>query len=263
MGLGVELIEGIEHHTPVLAAHSRRVVDVQHGVADRPQRHAGVAGREVSTAPHAGEKGLGIRLGGPIWGQHDKRGQLVVLTAQPVGEPGTQTRFARHLAAGHDEGASRIMIDGIGLNRLEHRQFVDDLGRVREQFADPAPTLAGLIELEHGRCHRKASLTRGHGGDALTIADRIRQILVEILLQLRLVVPEIELGRSPVHVQVNEPLGLRRKVRESGQRGMNAGNSRGRRSEQLAGPECRQCQTAQADTRIAEELTPGLIQLEF
>jgi hypothetical protein len=44
---------------------------------------------------------------------------------------------------------------------------------------------------------------------------------------------------------------------------MNAGNSRGRRSEQLAGPECRQCQTAQADARIAEELTPGLIQLEF
>jgi hypothetical protein len=44
---------------------------------------------------------------------------------------------------------------------------------------------------------------------------------------------------------------------------MNAGNGRGRRSEQLADPECRQCQSAQADARVTEELTPGLIQLEF
>jgi hypothetical protein len=44
---------------------------------------------------------------------------------------------------------------------------------------------------------------------------------------------------------------------------MNAGDGRGRRSKQLAGPECRQCQTAQTDACIAEELTPGLIQLEF
>jgi hypothetical protein len=44
---------------------------------------------------------------------------------------------------------------------------------------------------------------------------------------------------------------------------MNAGDGRGRRSEQLAGPECRQRQTAQTDARVTEELTPGLIQLEF
>ncbi len=155
------------------------------------------------------------------------------------------------------------MIDGVGLDRLEHRQFIHHLGRMRQQFTDPAPALASLVELEHRRGHRKTGLARSHGGDALTIAHRVRKILVEVLLQLRLVVPEIELGRSAIHVQIDEAHGLGREVRKTGQRRMHPRHRRSRSPQQLARPERGQRQTAEADTRIAEELTPGLIQLEL
>ena len=81
MGLGIEAIESVEHHTPVLPADSRRVVDVQHGVTDGPQGHARVAGRQISTAPHASEERLGIGLGRPVGCQHHEGGQFVVLAA--------------------------------------------------------------------------------------------------------------------------------------------------------------------------------------
>ena len=76
-------------------------------------------------------------------------------------------------------------------------------------------------------------------------------------------VPQVELGWGPIHVQVNEALGLGREVRKSRQWWMNPRNRRIRSTQQLARSERGECQSAKADACIAKKLTSGLIQLKF
>ena len=112
------------------------------------------------------------------------------------------------------------MIDGAGVHAFDHGDLIHDLRRVREQLAHPAAALAVLREFEHARSHRQPRLAAGHRGDALAIANALRQILVEKLRQPRLVIPQVELRGCPVHVQVDEALRFGRKVRQPGQGSM-------------------------------------------
>ncbi len=50
-----------------------------------------------------------------------------------------------------------------------------------------------LRELVFARCDWQTLLTAGHGGDALALSNRIRQVLVELFLEGWLVVPQIDL----------------------------------------------------------------------
>ena len=118
--------------------------------------------------------------------------------------------LAGHFAAGHHERAGRVVIDGVGVDGLDQRDVVDDLGRVRQQLADPLAALAVLLELELRRRDREPRLAAGHRGDALALADAVGQVLVEIFGQLRLVIPQVDLRRAAVHVQIDDRLGLRR-----------------------------------------------------
>ena len=65
---------------------------------------------------------------------------------------------------------------------------VHDCCDVRQQLADPGTDLPVLIEIEDRRSDRKALLPRRHRRDPLAHPHRIGQILVEQLVQLRLVV---------------------------------------------------------------------------
>ena len=58
--------------------------------------------------------------------KHDEGRQVVALAAQAVGQPRADARLARHFAAGHDERAGRIVIDGVGVHRLDQGDVVDD-----------------------------------------------------------------------------------------------------------------------------------------
>ena len=181
---------------------------------------------------------------------HEGR-QVVVLAAEAVGNPGTEARFARHLVAGHEERAGRVVVDGVGVDRLHHGDVVREAGRPRQQVADPQGALPVLGKFELRRRNREFGLATGHRGDALTLAHGIRQILAELRVQARLVVEGVELRRPAVHVQVNQPFGARRKVRESGQGRLDAprrgGGVRPRREHLQAEP-------AQREARAAEEL---------
>jgi hypothetical protein len=149
-----------------------------------------------------------------------KARQVIALAAETVREPGTDAGLARHLAAGHDKGAGRIVIDGAGVDGAHERDVIDDLRRVRQQLAGPHAALAVLRNLKHRRRDGQPRLAAGHGGDALALAHALRQILVKKGLQARLVIPQIELRGRAVHVQVDEAFRLRGKVRQPRQRRM-------------------------------------------
>ena len=97
------------------------------------------------------------------------------------------------------------MVDGVGVHRFHDADVVGNFTHLREQFADPGAVLTFLRELEDRRSTGKTILTRRHRRNALTIADRIGQVLVEVLSQFRLVVPQIKLRRTIGHKQPDDP----------------------------------------------------------
>ena len=105
------------------------------------------------------------------------------------------------------------MVDGLGVNRLDHRDVIGNPLHVRDQFAHQYSGISTPLKSELTGGHRETLLAAGHGGDALSVANRVRQFLIKILSQPWLVVEEIQLGRGSIHVEVNEVLSLGRKVR--------------------------------------------------
>ena len=77
-----------------------------------------------------------------------------------------------------------------------------------------SPCCANLKDRRRGR---ELSLKRGHAGEPLAHADRIRQIRAAQRLQLRLVVEQIELRGRAVLEQIDDALGFRREMRQAGQ----------------------------------------------
>ncbi len=68
------------------------------------------------------------------------------------------------------------------------------------------------LKLEHRRHARKRALPRCHAGDALPHADRAGQFLAMMRAKLRLVIQKVDVRRPAGHEQVDDALGLRRKV---------------------------------------------------
>ena len=90
---------------------------------------------------------LGQRLAVP-GNHHDEGGQVLVDRPQPIGDPRAQARPARELKPGLRKRHRRIVIDLLGVHRLDEAQVVDHLGGVRQQLADPGARLPVLRELE-------------------------------------------------------------------------------------------------------------------
>ena len=92
------------------------------------------------------------------------------------------------------------------------RMIVEIVGHFRDvgqQLGDPSACLAMLLEFEDRRRDREAALSRGHGRQALTLANGLGQVLVVPVLHLRLVVEEVHLRRGADHVQIDRALDLR------------------------------------------------------
>ena len=75
----------------------RRIREVQHRIAHRPQLDALIPAREGSPLPHTRVRRLVAPL--PV-NHHDKCGQILVLAAQAISDPRTQAGPARDLEAG-------------------------------------------------------------------------------------------------------------------------------------------------------------------
>ena len=181
-----------------------RIVQVEHRILAAAELHALVLRRQEAAAPQPRVERL-IAFAGPRQ-QHDEAGQVGVLGAEPVGEPGADRRPAGLLRPGLDEGDRRIVVDRVGVHRPDDAQLVDDLRRVRQQLADPGAGLAVTREVELRAGHRERLLEGGHAGEALALADRLRQLLAVHRAQPRLVVEQLELRRAAALEQVDDRL---------------------------------------------------------
>ena len=164
--------------------------------------------RQIAARPEPGRDGLELFHVGRLGHHHHERRQVLVERAQPVGDPGAQAGPAGDLVARLGEGDGRLVVDGVGIHAADEAHFVDHLGRVGQQLADPHAALAVLGELVFRRRDGKPRLPAGHGRQPLALADRVGQVLVVHGVHLRLVVVEIHLRRAADHVQIDDVLGL-------------------------------------------------------
>ena len=112
-----------------VAVHAGRVGQEQHRVALGAQRHALVLAGQEAGAPEAVVERLGLLAAGPGRSHHDEGGQVLVLGAQAVAEPGAEAGPAGELMAGADVGDGRVVVDRLGLDGLDDGDVVDDLRR--------------------------------------------------------------------------------------------------------------------------------------
>ncbi len=207
----------------------------------------GVLARQIAARPEPGRDGLKLFHVGRL-GHHDDEGrQVLVERAQPVRNPGTQAGPAGDLVARLGEGDGRLVVDGVGIHAADEAHFVDHLGRVRQQLADPHAALAVPGELVLRRRDGEPRLAAGHGRQPLALADRVGQVLVVPGVHLRLVVVEIHLRRAADHVQIDDVLGLAGEVR-AGQ--VRTGRGGGSAAESMLPPVRPKSETAAAPPSV-------------
>ena len=115
--------------------------------------------------------------------------------------------FTWNFRTSANKGLGRVVIDGVGMHRVDNAKVVRHLGKVRQQFAHPVATFATLLKLEHRRRHQ-LSLAPSHGRDPLPHANAFGKRLLEQLFQLRFVIKQIDLTWCPRHEKENDMLGL-------------------------------------------------------
>ena len=120
---------------------------------------------QKATAPGAISQRLRIALA--LRHHHDIRRQVLILAAQPIGDPRAHRRASGELKAGLRHGDGGVVIDLLRIHRTDQADLVGDLGRVRHQFAEPHAALAVLREVEHGGRAGELILKRRHGGQPL------------------------------------------------------------------------------------------------
>ena len=154
--------------------------------------------------------GAGEERSAPVLGRHDRiaarthrdeAGQVLVLRAQAVGDPGAHAGALQAAVAAIHQHQRRFMIGHVGIHRSDDAEVVDVLlGRAGEQLAhlDAAPAVFAECK---GRAQRGAGL-------ALGAEIRVRQGLAVVSRQERLGVEGVDLRRPAVHEQVDDLSGL-------------------------------------------------------
>jgi hypothetical protein len=128
----VQFAERVEHGAAAGGGDAGRILNVENGIADVTEGDSGVFAGEEAAGPHAGEEGLSCGAAAPGRREDDEGREVVAFAAEAIGEPGAEAGFAGHFAAGHHKGARRVVVDGIGVDRLHESQIVDIVGGIRQ-----------------------------------------------------------------------------------------------------------------------------------
>ena len=83
------------------------------------------------------------------------------------------------------------------MKRFHHAEFVRDFREVLKGFRETDPALPMLGEREDGPGSRKRGLTSRHAGEALSVENRIGDLLAVNFVEMRFVVEEINLWWAP------------------------------------------------------------------
>jgi hypothetical protein len=147
--------------------------------------------RQKTRAPQAAIQRLVPRLA--AGDEHYECRQIVVGAPQAVADPRAHARPPRLLASGLDEGDRRIVVDRLGVQRVDEAQLVHDLRGVRHQLADRRAALAVPVEFEERGSEWLAFLLRGHRRQPLPHADGVGDFVAVPFFQLGLVVEQLHL----------------------------------------------------------------------
>ena len=132
-------------------------------------------------------------------------------------KPRAHAGAARQLTPGLEIGNCRIVIDRLGVHAPQDTNVIRNLARERKLITEPLPALAMLPEAIHGGHNREPVLLGDHTGNTLRPKDGRRNILIEAVFDLRLVVQEVEMRGAAGLKQKDDPFGPCRKV-HAGQR---------------------------------------------
>ena len=109
--------------------------------------HALVVGVEEAVAPESSVEWLPALVLGDE--DHERR-QVVIITAESVAEPGSDGRPPGNLRSGLKERDGGIVIDGLSVQGAHEAQLIDDLRRMRQEFADPRAALSVTSKVKDG-----------------------------------------------------------------------------------------------------------------
>ncbi|XAM01401.1 hypothetical protein OT109_08400 [Phycisphaeraceae bacterium D3-23] len=137
--------------------------------------------------------------------------------AQPIAHPRAHRRPAGLLVARLEEGDARLVVDRLGVHRLDDAQLLGARPGVGQQLTDVEALVRVVVvavELEDRRRDGERGLARGHAGDALALVDlgEGAQVLAAVFLQAGFVVEEVELRGRTHLVEEDDALGLGREV---------------------------------------------------
>jgi len=262
-GEGIEFADAVEHLTAVGTVDAGRVGEIENGIAG-PGAEANtlVLGGKETGPPHAGDEGLIGFVAAPLGDHDDEGGEVLVLGTDSVAEPGSKAGATGLLGSGLNVGESRVVIDGLGVHRLDEAEVISDGPDVGEQFAHPDAGFPVALEVEHGSDAGKRGLSRGHSGDALAHADGAGQFLAVVLSELRFVVVEVDVGRPSGHEEEDDPFRLGSEV-EGLEHTVGGRPAGGRSLREEPGIEQRtEGGGAQAQSGAAKEMAPGQVTIE-
>jgi hypothetical protein len=188
----------------------------EYRIADGAELDALILRGQETAAPQAIVERLIGGIAGALRDHDDEGGQIAILAAETIGEPRPHARPARELSARLKEGDRGIVVDRLGVHRLDEAQPVGDSGRVGEELADPRAAFAVTGERVLARGDRKTGLGRRHSGEPLAAANRIGELGPAEIGQARLPVEEVHLRRCARLEEVDDPFGLGGEVRETG-----------------------------------------------
>ena len=165
-----------------------RVVQIEHRIADSTKFDPLVSSRQKTASPKPIVQRLPSRAPRSRRNHRHESRQIFIHASQAIGKPRTDRRAARDLRAGLEKRDSRIVIDRLRVHRFDKAQFIGYAGHIRHQFAHPGTAVSMLLEIENRGRHRKTLLPGRHSGQPLPLPNGIRQVLIELVRQLRFVI---------------------------------------------------------------------------
>ena len=212
----IERADFVEQRAASGAARAVRIGHVEDRFLARTELDALVAGVQETAPPKTGVKGLILFVGGD---ENDEGREIFIHRAKAVMHPRTHGWASGNLRAGLEKGDGGIVIDGLGVHRTNHAEFVSNSGGVRQQITEPRAGFSVLLKFEYRAGQRNGGilLARSCRSAAWPPRHAFGQLFTVQFVKERLVIEQVHLRRSTALKKINDALGLGGKVGEAGQ----------------------------------------------
>ena len=201
----VELAQRIERIALQLVIDSGRVGKIKHGVAAGAKLHAGVDGRQEARAP----VGVASRRALLAGGEDDEAGQVARLRAEPVRRPGAERGPPELLRSGVHQDLARSVVERVRRHAFDDGDVVDDVAQVRQQLRELRAGFAIAAKLEFRTQQSRVGVDERR---PIAFEELRGWQLAVVLRQLGFVVEELQVAWAAGHEEVDDALGLGRKM---------------------------------------------------